>query len=84
MAAMAILHPMFLQYVALALFLCGAVFVALHEVLRRLPQSSLGSFAGPLPSLHDSSVARYAVATATIMTLVASPLTARLPARFRN
>jgi len=63
------LHPMFLQYVALALFLCGAVLVALHEVLRRSGQSSVGSFAGPLPSLHDSSVARYAVATATIMTL---------------
>jgi hypothetical protein len=63
------LHPLFVQYASLVLFLCGGLLIGLDAGLRRIGRSSLASIAGPLPSLHDSSVARYAIAFSTVATM---------------
>jgi hypothetical protein len=63
------LHPMFLQYALLSLFVAGGALIALHEILRRGSRGGWSGLAGPLHDLHDSSVARYVIASATIVAI---------------
>ncbi len=67
--ARAFFHPTFLQYVALALLVCGILLVLLHELLRRNWGSISDKLVGALKDMHDSSVARVAIASGTILTL---------------
>jgi hypothetical protein len=63
------LHPMWLQYASLTLFLSGAVCVLLHWTMQRAAKVMSASIVGPLLKLHDSGVGHYAIAAASITTL---------------
>ncbi|MCY3007999.1 MAG: hypothetical protein NTV29_18745, partial [Planctomycetota bacterium] len=62
-------HPMFLQYAALTLFVFGLSAVLLDWLLRRKTGTFALAIAGPIKLLHDSSVARIAIATGAALTL---------------
>ncbi|MFN9852433.1 MAG: hypothetical protein ACK57P_11515 [Planctomycetota bacterium] len=63
------LHPMFLQYAALTLFVSGSVLIALHEIFRRGSRGGWSRLASPFIDLHDSSVGHYVISTAAFAML---------------
>jgi hypothetical protein len=62
-------HPMFLQYLALSLFLVGLSLVALSEVLRNSMRLRLAKIAGPLLQMHDLSIAKMLIASGAVLTI---------------
>ncbi|MFM7926702.1 MAG: hypothetical protein ACKO9Q_03235, partial [Pirellula sp.] len=62
-------HPMFLQYLALSLFLMGLALVALSEVLRNSDKLRLAKVIGPLAPMHDLSIAKVLVASGAVLAL---------------
>ena len=63
------LHPMFLQYAAVALFVSGSALIALHEIFRRGSRGGWSRLASPFIDLHDSSVGHYVISTAAFAML---------------
>lgn len=62
-------HPMFLQYLALSLFLIGLALVALSEVLRNSNKLRLAKVIGPLAQMHDLSIAKVLVTSGAVLAL---------------
>ena len=64
-----LVHPNFLQYVALGFLVVGICLVLLDQLLRRITSQPATAIAGVFKQLHDSSVARALIGSATVLTL---------------
>ncbi|MFM8571779.1 MAG: hypothetical protein ACKOAU_09305 [Pirellula sp.] len=62
-------HPIFIQYLALSLFITGIVLIVFDAALKRLSNSIGLAILGPLKQIHDASVARVLIGIGSVLTL---------------